>query len=137
MLLACARASFAQPGDDLCPCLGKVCFDIAEAKEIGDTLWSRLDDREKRRLAGIILLRQTEAARSAERERDQAREALAPLMESEHEARTGEALAKDDAMKWQMKARGRGSRGFIIGIGFGALATYGGYKGAQALGLVR
>lgn len=127
-LLAFARASYAQPGSDPCPCLGMVCFTVDEAKEVGDTLWSRLDDREKRRLAHIIIARLNEQAAGYERDMDRVQAQIAPLMASEASAREGERLAKDDALMWKTKAKGRGGRGVLIGFPLGAAATYGGLK---------
>lgn len=127
-LLAIGRASSGQSGAEPPPDSPVVCFTVAEAKEIGDTLWSRLDDREKRRLAHVVLNRTTEAAAKANEEADRLRASVAPLAESEAAARTEAESRRDEALKWQLKARGRGGRGLVLGIGLGALATYGGLR---------
>ena len=123
MLLAFARASSAQQGGER-----TVCFTIDEAKEIGDTLWSRLDDREKRRIAHVIIARLNEQAAGYERDMDVLRGQIAPLMASEASAREGKRLAKDDALMWKTKAKGRGGRGMLIGLPLGGLVTYGGLR---------
>lgn len=105
-----------------------VCFTVDEAKEVGDTLWSRLDDREKRRLAHIIIARLNEQAAGYERDMDRMQAQIAPLMASEASAREGERLAKDDALMWKTKAKGRGGRGMLIGLPLGGLVTYGGLR---------
>lgn len=128
MLLSGARASYAQSGSDPCPCLGMVCFDMEEAKAIEDTLWDRLSQRERRMIAWRIMQNRTEAAESASREADGLRATIAPLRASEAESRAAEAQAKDEALMWQLKAKGRGGRGLLVGIPLGALATYGGLK---------
>ena len=123
MLMAIGAASSAQSGSDRV-----VCFTLEEAKEIGDTLWSRLDDREKRRIAQIIIRKAEEAADAAVKEADRLRASVAPLAESEAAARTEAEAERQDALAWQLKARGRGGRGLVVGIGLGALATYGGLR---------
>lgn len=128
MLLAIGAASSAQSGSDPAPDSLVVCFTVAEAKEIGDTLWSRLDDREKRRLAHVIILRLNEQAAGYERDMDRVQAQIAPLMASEASAREGERLALDDALIWKTKAKGRGGRGMLIGIPLGGLVTYGGLR---------
>lgn len=130
MLLAIGRASSGQSGSDPMPPPDSlvVCFTVAEAKEIGDTLWSRLDDREKRRLAHVVLKRTEEAAAKANEEAQRLRESVAPLMASEAAARVDADTSRGEALKWQLKARGRGGRGLVVGIVLGALATYGGLR---------
>lgn len=128
MLLAIGAASSAQSGSDPAPDSLVVCFTVAEAKEIGDTLWSRLDDREKRRIAQIIVRKSGEAAAAAVKEADRLRASVAPLAESEAAARTEAEAERQDALAWQLKARGRGGRGMLVGIPLGGLATYGGLK---------
>ncbi len=129
MLMAIGAASSAQSGSDRV-----VCFTVDEAKEIGDTLWSRLDDREKRRIAQIIIRKSDQAIADAVMEADRLRASLAPLVESEAAARVEAEVRRDEALSWQLKARGRGGRGLVLGIGLGGLATYGGLR---LLGAIR
>lgn len=111
-----------------------MCFTVEEAKEIGDTLWSRLDDREKRRIAHVIIARLNEQADGYERDMDRVQAQIAPLMASEASAIERAKWAEDDLVRWKLKARGRGGRGLLIGIPIGGLATYGGLR---LFGLVR
>lgn len=127
-LLAIARASFAQSPNESDRV---VCFSIEEAQAIGDTLWSRLDDREKRRLARVIIARLEASTRSHEREQSILRAQIAPLAEGQAAAREEARQANEEALRWRLKARGRGGRGFVVGVGIGALATIG------ALSLIR
>lgn len=127
-LLVFAQASFAQPGSDPCPCLGMVCFTVDEAKEIGDTLWSRLDDREKRRLAHIIISRLNEQAQGYGRDMDRLRAQIEPLMASEASANERARWAEDDALTWKTRAKGRVGRGILIGVPIGGGLTYGGLR---------
>lgn len=118
-LLAIARASFAQSpneGDRV------VCFTIEEAQAIGDTLWSRLDDREKRRIARAIVARLQASAMSYERELAILRAQIAPLAEGQAAAREEARLSNEEALRWRLKARGRG---LVVGVGIGSLATIG------------
>ena len=95
---------------------------------IGDTLWSRLDDREKRRLARVIIARLNKQAASFGEKNERLRGQVAPLVEAVSAKEEDARVAKEDALMWQMKARGRGGRGLLFGIPLGGLATYGGLK---------
>lgn len=134
MLLSGGRASFAQSGSEPCPCLGKVCFDMEEAKAIEDTLWDRLSQRERRAIAFRILANRTEAAESAEREAEALRGVVGRLTTAAATERAESDASKAEALSWQLKAKGRGGRGLLIGIPLGGLATYGGLR---LFGLVR
>lgn len=140
MLLAIAPASFAQSGNEPPPPPGDslvVCFTLKEAQEIGDTLWSRLDDRDKRRIARTLLRRVEEATEDCTRENDRLRSTIDPLVASEANARKEADQSAKESLDWQLKARGRGGRGFVLGFGGGLAGAFGIYKGGQALGVIR
>jgi len=128
MLLSGARASYAQSGSEPCPCLNMVCFDMEEAKAIEDTLWDRLSQRERRAIAFRILANRTEAAESAEREAEALRGVVGRLTAAVASKQAETDASKAEALSWQLKARGGGGRGLLIGIPVGGLATYGGLR---------
>lgn len=123
MLLGFAKASYGQPESKR-----TVCFTPEEATEIGDTLWSRLDDREKRRLAHIIISRLNEQAQDYGRDMDRLRAQIEPLMASEASANERAKWAEDDALTWKTRAKGRVGRGILIGVPVGGGLTYGGLR---------
>lgn len=121
-LTAFAAPSFAQSTSD-CPCLGKVCFEIGEAEAIHDSLWQRLPERERRAIAHQMLMNQQQARSSAEREARQATEQMQAAMRNS-------ALYKQDweeervkRQQIEVKTKGRGARGFLVGLGLGVGLT--------------
>lgn len=105
--------------------MGKVCFDMEEAKAIEDTLWDRLSQRERRAIAFRILVNRTEAAESAEREAEALRGVVGRLTDAVASKQAETDASKAEALSWQLKAKGRGGRGLLIGIPVGGLASYG------------
>lgn len=101
-----------------------VCFTLGEAQAISDTLWSRLDDRARRELAHMLILRQGEQVTTAQRDNDRLRAQLEPLVKSEADAQERAKASHGEAMEWRMKAKGRGTRGLLIGLGMGGAFTY-------------
>lgn len=69
--------------------------------------------------------------RTHEREQAILRAQIAPLAEGQAAAREEARRANEEAYQWRLKARGRGGRGFVVGVGVGALAAIG------ATGLIR
>lgn len=136
MLAGIGTASFAQFGSSPTPPPQDslvVCFTVGEAQMIGDTLWSRLDQRDKARIAHTIVQRQREIEASYQRDLDRAQAQIAPLMASEAQLRVKVDAERAEAVRWKLKAKGRGSRGLLLGIGLGGLATYGGLRLAGAI----
>lgn len=121
-LTAFAARSSAQSTSD-CPCLGKVCFEIGEAEAIHDSLWMRLSDRERRVIAHQMLMNQQQARSSAEREAKQATEQMQAAMRNSALYKQDweeEKQARHDLM---VKTKGRGTRGFLVGLGLGVGVT--------------
>lgn len=112
--------SFAQSTSDSLV----VCFTLGEAKAISDTLWSRLDDRARRELAHMLILRQGEQVERMTRDMDRLRQQVQPLMESEADAQERAKASEGEAMRWKLKAKGRGNKGLLIGLGIGGALTY-------------
>lgn len=121
-LIAFATPSFAQSISD-CPCLGKVCFEIGEAEAIHDSLWTRLSHRERRVIAHQMLINQQQARASAEREARQATEKMQAAMRNSALYKEGWEAEKKERQELLVKTKGRGTRGFLWGLGVGVGVT--------------
>lgn len=105
-----------------------VCFTLSEARAIDDSLWNRLDLRTRREVARRMILNRDESLRSCETDLATCRDGYLAKIRSEATQRQNAEDATADALMWQLKARGRGGRGMLIGIPLGGLATYGGLR---------
>lgn len=105
-----------------------VCFTMEESRLLDDTLWARLDQRERREIIWKMLQTRNEAVRSCEGSLSRCHKALLDKTISEAETRVAMTQATDEVAKWRLRAKGRGGRGFIIGLPVGGLATYGGLR---------
>lgn len=121
-LIAFATPSSGQSSSD-CPCLGKVCFELGEAEAIHDSLWMRLSERERRVIAHQMLMNQQQARASAEREAKQATEQMQAAMRSSAVYKEDWEEEKQARQELMLKTKGRGARGFLIGLGLGVGAT--------------
>lgn len=121
-LTAFAAPSFAQSTSD-CPCLGKVCFEIGEAEAIHDSLWMRLSHRERQVIAWQMMENQKKATASAEREARQATEQMQAAMRSSALYKEDWEFERRERQELLVKTKGRGARGFLIGLGVGVSAT--------------
>jgi hypothetical protein len=106
-----------------------VCFTIHEAYEILDTLHSGVDHRRARIILGTMYAKQAQVSKSYAIEADSLRS-----WRKADQVQTAEALRiRDQAVKdaefWKGKAKGKGWRGFGLGI----LVSIGAYIGAQQL----
>ena len=106
-----------------------VCFTITEAYEILDTLHSGVDHRRARIILSTMYAKQVSITRSLETENDSLK-----AWRSDDAQVTAEALrirdqAVSDAEFWKGKAKGRGWKGFGLGI----LVSIGAYIGTQQL----
>jgi hypothetical protein len=106
-----------------------VCFTIHEAYEILDTLHSGIDHRRARIILSTMYAKQVEVSKSYAVESDSLRS-----WRKADQVQTAEALRiRDQAVKdaefWKGKAKGKGWRGFGLGI----LVSIGAYIGTQQL----
>jgi len=102
-----------------------VCFTMAEAELIHDTLWSAVNHRRARVVAAAMignLEQQLEAA--LRREQDQ-RSRADRLASGEGQAFAEVDQLKRDVAFWKRKANGRGWRAFFLGLFLGGGAGYG------------
>ena len=124
LFLLSGTASYGQPARD-----SLVCFTVSEAYEILDTLHSGVDHRRARIILGTMYAKQVQVSKSYAAEADSLRS-----WRKADQVQTAEALRiRDQAVKdadfWKGKAKGRGWRGFGLGI----LVSIGAYIGAQQL----
>lgn len=117
-------ASYAQPARD-----SLVCFTVSEAYEILDTLHSGVDHRRARSILTAMYAKQVQVSKSYAVEGDSLRS-----WRKADQWRTTEAIRiRDQAVKdaefWKGKAKGRGWKGFGLGI----LVAVGAYIGGQQL----
>ena len=116
MLVACANPSSAQHIDSL------VCFTIGEAIQVNDTLWSRLDQRERVRLLSIMMGRKGAEVASLGRDNEALRLAFVAKAEGEALAIVNFEAERGKRMSCEAKAKGKGLRGFLWGVATGAVA---------------
>lgn len=102
-----------------------VCFTMEESRLLDDTLWARLDQRQRREILWKMIQNRNEAVQSANNDLGRCNDALRVKTLSEGALRTERDNARSEALDWQLKAKGRGGRGLMIGIGLGALLGYG------------
>lgn len=102
-----------------------VCFTMEESRLLDDTLWARLDHRQRREILWRMLQNRNEAVQSAENDLARCNDALRDKTLSEGVLRTDLDNARSEALDWQLKAKGRGGRGLLIGLGLGGLVGYG------------
>jgi uncharacterized protein YjcR len=117
-------ASYAQPARD-----SLVCFTVSEAYEILDTLHSGVDHRRARAILTAMYAKQVQVSKSYAVESDSLRS-----WRKADQWRTTEAIRiRDQSVKdadfWKGKAKGRGWKGFGLGI----LVAVGAYIGGQQL----
>lgn len=105
-----------------------VCFTMEQSRLLDDTLWARLDQRERRQIIWMMLQKRNEAVESCERDLSRCTGALLDKTLSEGETRVALKDCVEERATWQLRAKGRGGRGFIIGLPVGGLATYGGLR---------
>ena len=122
--LLSVTASSAQPGRD-----SLVCFTVSEAYEILDTLHSGVDHRRARMILSTMYAKQVQVSKSYAVEADSLR-----AWRKADQGRTDEAIrirdqAVSDAEFWKGRAKGRGWKGFGLGI----LVSIGAYIGTQQL----
>jgi hypothetical protein len=106
-----------------------VCFTVSEAYEILDTLHSGIDHRRARIILGTMYAKQVQVSKSYAVEADSLRS-----WRKADQSQTAEALrirdqAVKDAAFWKGKAKGKGWRGF----GLGVIASILTYLGTQQL----
>jgi hypothetical protein len=106
-----------------------VCFTVSEAYEILDTLHSGIDHRRARIILGTMYAKQVQVSKSYAIEADSLRS-----WRKADQWQTAEALRiRDQAVKdaefWKGKAKGKGWRGFGLGI----LVSIGAYISTQQL----
>lgn len=88
-----------------------------------DSLWNRLSDRERRALAWRMMQNQSAARESAEREAEQAREQMRVAMRSNALCQEDYEAERSKRQEVEMKTKGKGARGFLIGLGLGVGGT--------------
>lgn len=118
-LPACAQYGADRPHPDSTV----VWYYPSEAEAIHDSLWERLSVRERRVIAHQMIENQREAVASAEREAEQAKEQMRAAMKSAATYREDWEAEKKEKQELELKVRGRGTRGFLWGLGIGALGT--------------
>ena len=102
-----------------------VCFTMAEAELIHDTVWSAVNHRRARIIQAAMItnlerqLADQKLITMAERQRAENAEAVVA------DAVAGEQQAVKDVEFWRRKANGRGWRAFFAGLIFGGAAGYG------------
>lgn len=131
LLLLCANPSFGQAGS------GKphpdslvVCFTLAEAEFINDTLWSGVDRRRAYAVLWAMYRNAEKAGRGAEEDLKVVRAALSACRDAEAVERAG----REKAEAAEKKARRGGDVKFWVGLGLGALAGGGATYGATRAG---
>ena len=117
-------ASYGQPARD-----SLVCFTVSEAYEILDTLHSGVDHRRARHILSVMYAKQVGITRSLQTDVDSLK-----AWRSDGARVTAEAIrvrdqAVSDAAFWKGKAKGKGWKGFGLGI----LVSIGAYIGTQQL----
>jgi hypothetical protein len=106
-----------------------VCFTVSEAYEILDTLHSAVEHRRARIILGTMYSKQVQVSKSYAVEADSLRAWRKADQLSNAESMRIRDQAVKDAEFWERKAKGKGWRGFGIGI----LVAVGGYFGGVAL----
>lgn len=124
LFLLFGTASLAQPARD-----SLVCFTVSEAYEILDTLHSGIDHRRARHILSVMYAKQVGITRSLQTDVDSL-----TSWRSDDQQVTAEAIrlrdqAVSDAEFWKGRAKGRGWKGFGLGI----LVSIGAYIGTQQL----
>lgn len=131
LLLLCASPSFGQPGSNRPhPDSLVVCFTLAEAELINDTLWSGVDRRRAYAILWVMYRNAERAGRSAEQDLKDVRALLSACRDAE----AVERQAREKAEKDGDKARRRGDVRFWVGLGLGALGGGGATYGATRAG---
>lgn len=124
MLTASALPAFGQYGSDKPhPDSTVVWFYPSEAAAIHDSLWERLSDRERRVIAHQMLMNQRAATASAERQAEQATEQMRAALKSAAVYREDYEAELNARQQLQLKTKGKGTRGFLWGLGVGVAGT--------------
>lgn len=100
-----------------------VWFYAYEAEAIHDSLWMRLSHRERQVIVWQMHENQKKATASAEREAKQAVENMKAAMRSSAVYKEDWEAERRERQDLLVKTKGRGTRGFLIGLGVGVGVT--------------